>query len=201
MTRLIAGARKDKDLQELDAIENVQAVRLDVTRADEIAAAVATITQGGRGLYALVNNAGVAIRGPLVDTREEDFHYVMDVNVYDDTLAAEMAPLGVRVSLVEPGNYRSEISRTAALCAGADASKADRSQYTEPHDVAAAVLHPLTAANPRPRYIMVPVQAEAELTIRKAIEELVQLNAAQPFSYDRRQLVEMLDAALGAAPR
>jgi NAD(P)-dependent dehydrogenase (short-subunit alcohol dehydrogenase family) len=244
-----AGARKDKDLQELDAIENVQGVRLDVTRPEEIAAAVATITQGGRGLYALVNNAGVAIRGPLVDTREEDFHYVMDVNVYGpyrvtrafsplivaakgrivtissiagilsapglgaysmskhaieafgDTLAAEMAPLGVRVSLVEPGNYRSEISRTAALRAGVDASKADRSQYPEPHDVAAAVLHSLTDANPRPRYMVVPVQAEAELTIRKAIEELVQLNAVQPFSYDRRQLVEMLDAALGAVPR
>jgi NAD(P)-dependent dehydrogenase (short-subunit alcohol dehydrogenase family) len=241
---VFAGARKDADLAALDAIENVQAVRLDVTKPAEIAAAVETVTKSGRGLYGLVNNAGVAIRGPLAETREEDFHYVMDVNVYGpyrvtrafsplivaqkgrittissisgilsapglgvysmskhameafgDSLAAEMAPLGVRVSLVEPGNYRSEISRTAALRLGADAALGDRSQYPEPHDVAAAVLHSLADSDPKPRYLVVPVQAEAERTIRKLIEELVQLNAQQPFSYDRGQLVEMLDAAL-----
>ena len=33
--------------------------------------------------------------------------------------------------------------------------------------------------------------------IFKAIEELVQLNERQPFSYDRDELVKMLDAALG----
>jgi NADP-dependent 3-hydroxy acid dehydrogenase YdfG len=38
-----AGARKDKDMQELNAIENVQAVPLDVTKQDEIDAAVTTI--------------------------------------------------------------------------------------------------------------------------------------------------------------
>jgi NADP-dependent 3-hydroxy acid dehydrogenase YdfG len=69
-----AGARKDKDLAELDAIENVQSVRLDVTSAADIAAAVETITKAGRGLYGIVNNAGVAIRAPLVETKEEDFH-------------------------------------------------------------------------------------------------------------------------------
>jgi NAD(P)-dependent dehydrogenase (short-subunit alcohol dehydrogenase family) len=239
-----AGARKDKDLAELDAIENVQAVRLDVTSAAEIAAAVETITKAGRGLYGLVNNAGVAIRGPLVETREEDFHYVMDVNVYGpyrvtrafspliiaeqgrittissisgilsapglgvysmskhameafgDALAGEMAPLGVHASLVEPGNYRSEIGKTAAARMGVSTPLADRSQYPEPDDVAAAVLHSLSDSKPKRRYMVVPVQAEAERTIQKAIEELVQLNQDQPFSYDRKALVEMLDAAL-----
>jgi len=42
-----AGARKDKDMQELNAIENVQAVRLDVTKQDEIDAAVQTISDAG----------------------------------------------------------------------------------------------------------------------------------------------------------
>jgi NAD(P)-dependent dehydrogenase (short-subunit alcohol dehydrogenase family) len=239
-----AGARKDKDLAELDAIENVKAVRLDVTSPAEIAAAVETITKAGRGLYGLVNNAGVAIRGPLVETTEEDFHYVMNVNVYGpyrvtrafspliiadqgrittissisgilsvpglgvysmskhameafgDALAGEMAPLGVRVSLIEPGNYRSEISRTAAQRMGVSSPLADRSEYPEPDDVAAAVLHSLADANPKQRYMVVPVQAEAERTIQKAIEELVQLNQKQPFSYDRKALIEMLDAAL-----
>src|ERR1700694_1040932 len=52
-----AGARKEEDLKALGAIKNVQALRLDVTKPDDITAAVTTIEQGGRGLYGLVNNA------------------------------------------------------------------------------------------------------------------------------------------------
>src|SRR5215467_13357143 len=58
-----AGARKEKDLAELNAIKNVQAVKLDVTSKEDIAAAVATVEKGGRGLYAVINNAGVAVLG------------------------------------------------------------------------------------------------------------------------------------------
>ena len=77
-----AGGRKKADLERLDAMPNVQAVRLDVTVQADIDAAVETITKEGRGLYGLVNNAGVAIIGPLLETSEEDFHFQMDVNVY-----------------------------------------------------------------------------------------------------------------------
>src|SRR5688572_4708369 len=56
-----ACARKDADMKELDAIENVQAIRLDVTKQDEIDAAVKTVRDAGRGLYGLVNNAGVGV--------------------------------------------------------------------------------------------------------------------------------------------
>ena len=61
-----AGARKEKDLQELDAIENIQSIRLDVTIQEEIDAAVETVTKAGRGLYGVVNNAGVAVVGPMI---------------------------------------------------------------------------------------------------------------------------------------
>jgi NAD(P)-dependent dehydrogenase (short-subunit alcohol dehydrogenase family) len=239
-----AGARKDTDLAELDAIENVQAVRLDVTKPDEIAAAVKTITEANRGLHALVNNAGVAVSGPMMQSKDDDFHYVMDVNVYGpyrvtkafapliiqskgrittissisgilsgptlgiysmskhameafgDSLAGEMAPLGVQVSLIEPGNFNSEISATAAARMGVGSPGADRSKYPEPDAVAAAVQHALFDPNPKRRYMVVPVQTEAEWTIRKAIEELVQLNQGHAHSYDREALVEMLDAEL-----
>jgi NAD(P)-dependent dehydrogenase (short-subunit alcohol dehydrogenase family) len=77
-----AGARKDADLAELDAIENIQAVRLDVTQQDQIDAVVKTIREAGRGLYGLVNNAGEAVVAPLMDIEEEDFHYQMDANIY-----------------------------------------------------------------------------------------------------------------------
>ena len=138
-----AGARKEEDLRELDAIENVDSVRLDVTSRADIAA------------------------------------------------AAEMAPLEVKVSLVEPGNYRSEIGRNAEQRLGVTTPLADRSKYPEPDAVAAAVLHSLSDATPRRRYLVVPIQA------------LVQLNEGQSFSYDRKALVEMLDAELAQpqAPR
>ena len=63
-----AGARKDKDLAELDAIENITAVRLDVTRQDQVDAVAALITKKGTGLYGLVNNEGVGCGGEVLDT-------------------------------------------------------------------------------------------------------------------------------------
>jgi NAD(P)-dependent dehydrogenase (short-subunit alcohol dehydrogenase family) len=57
-------------------------VRLDVTKAENIANAVTTITQAGRGLYGLVNNAGVAIIGALADMKLEKFDLLMAVILY-----------------------------------------------------------------------------------------------------------------------
>ncbi|MDJ0760871.1 MAG: SDR family oxidoreductase [Woeseiaceae bacterium] len=76
-----ATARKQADLDELNAIDNIQAIRLDVTIQSEIDAAVETVRKGGRGLYGLVNNAGVAVLGPLAEIPESDVDFVMDVNV------------------------------------------------------------------------------------------------------------------------
>ncbi len=90
-----AGARKQRDLDALNQIENIQAIRLDVTRPDEIAAAVQTIRDGGRGLYGLVNNAGVAgAGGPQTEIDIEDAKWVFDVNVFGvQRVTAAFAPL------------------------------------------------------------------------------------------------------------
>ena len=262
-----AGARKAEDLRELNAIDNVQSIRLDVTIQEEIDAAVETVTQAGRGLYGVVNNAGVAVAGPLIETEEEDLHFQLNVNVYGpyritkafspliieaqgriinissisgilsgafigaysmskhaveaftDALATEMAMLGVGVSVVEPGNYNSRIIETLRrrmdendqTFAGSryeeqlqgllGALTGDRSQYKEPDEVAEAVVHALFDENPKRRYMVVPNEREAEITIRKAIEELVQLNEGHQFTYDRASLIAMLDEALAATRR
>src|SRR6266481_1955356 len=47
-----------------------------------VIASVDTVTRAGRGLYALVNNAGVGLGGPLIEMKEEDFHFLMNVNLY-----------------------------------------------------------------------------------------------------------------------
>ena len=72
--RLAAGER---DLEELDAIDNIMAVRLDVTSQDDVDAAVALIAKEGRGLWGLVNNAGVATSGAVADMEDSDLDFVL----------------------------------------------------------------------------------------------------------------------------
>jgi NAD(P)-dependent dehydrogenase (short-subunit alcohol dehydrogenase family) len=242
-----AGARKQADLDALGAIKNVRAVKLDVTKQEDIDAAVATITKEGRGLYALVNNAGIATLGSTADTTMEEFDLLMDVNVYGpyrmakaftplitaskgritnigsisgvlaskdlsayamskhaieaftDSLALQLAPLGVTVNVVEPGNYDSDIGKSATKRSGKENRFTDRSKYKKPDEVAAAVELALFEAAPKRRYMVVPEQREAEITIRKQIEQLVQLNEGQPYTYDRDALIRMLDEALATA--
>ena len=262
-----AGARKDTDLAELDAIDNVTAVRLDVMKQDQIDAVVETIKEKGTGLYALVNNAGVGGGGTVVDTPVEDQTFIYDVNVegvyrttqafaplvmeskgrivttgsiagtlsafpgfsaysgskhwieaFTDSFATEMEPHGVVVSVVEPGNYKSNIRRSSvtrrlekAKAAGGDVteemkkayeSTAERElSYKEPDEVSEAFMHALFDNSPLRRYMVVPNAEEQEWTIRTKVSELVQLNTWGPYSYSRDQLIEMLDDALaGDAP-
>ncbi|MEM6574487.1 MAG: SDR family NAD(P)-dependent oxidoreductase [Pseudomonadota bacterium] len=260
-----AGARKKKDLAELDAIDNITAVRLDVTSQEEVDAAVALISSSGSGLWGLVNNAGVGGGGGVVDTPIEDQNFVFDVNVkgvyrttqafaplvmaskgrivttgsiagtiswgggsayagskhameaYTDALAEEMAPHGVSVSVIEPGNYKSNIRRSSVnrmiaqrQSAGGEISDEMKAQleqtterelsYKEPDDVSKAFLHALFDDAPLRRYMVVPNQEEQGWTIGAKINELVQLNSWGPYSYSRDELVKMLDEALGAAP-
>jgi len=137
------------------------------------------------------------------------------MDAFVDSLAAEMAPADVQVSLIEPGSYKSRIRRTTAAriaanieAAGGEVTDEMQERMTqsaerevaldEPDAVSDAAMHALFAETPRRRYLVVPNQAQAETTIRKAVEELVQLNGGHAFSYDRDQLVEMLDQALAS---
>jgi NAD(P)-dependent dehydrogenase (short-subunit alcohol dehydrogenase family) len=138
------------------------------------------------------------------------------VEAYTDSLAGEMEKFGVQVSVVEPGNYNSAIidttrrrmERRGQSPAGSLFEEelqqmmdrpSDRSRFKEPDEVAAAFLHALFDDNPKRRYMVVPNQREAEITIKKAIEELVQLNEGQEYTYDRETLIEMLDEALSVS--
>jgi NAD(P)-dependent dehydrogenase (short-subunit alcohol dehydrogenase family) len=136
------------------------------------------------------------------------------IEAYGDGLAAELGRFGVRVSLIEPGNYGSEIG--ANMFARWDSTVVKGSRFESqiratvnsmrgfdknppPDDVADAALDALTNANPKMRYLVVPNQQQAALTIRKMMETVVQLNEGQKFSYDRDALVKMLDEALTRA--
>lgn len=59
----------------------------------------------------------------------------------------------------------------------------------------------LSDPSPKRRYMVVPNQREAEITIRQAIPELVQLNERHAYSYGGASLIAMLDEALEASGR
>ena len=257
-----AGARKDEDLAELGAIENITAVRLDVTRQDQVDAAVAMIKEKGTGLYALVNNAGVGGGGEVLETPVEDQSFVYAVNVegvyrttkafaplvieskgrivttgsiagtlaafpgfsayagskhwieaFTDSFAEEMKPVGVTVSVVEPGNYKSNIRRSSVarrmekvkstggevsdeMKQAYDATAERELSYKEPDEVTEAFMHALFDEKPLRRYMVVPNAEEQSWTIRTKVNELVQLNQWGPHSYSREELIKLLDEAL-----
>lgn len=256
-----AGARKQEDIDELNAIENVMAVRLDVNKQDEIDAAVELIQSEGRGLYGLVNNAGVGVIGPLIELDEDDMQFQMNVNLFGpyrvtrafapliieskgritttgsisgilsgplfgayamskhaveaftDALAVEMRKFDVKVSVIEPGNYRSDIYDSLVRRMEARGRTGEGSLYEEeikrflaasenrgedkaPDEVSAALIRALFDENPKRRYMVVPNERQAEITIRQAMRELVQLNEDHQYSYSRDELVDMLDELL-----
>jgi len=256
-----AGARKDQDMAELNAIDNITAVKLDVTKQDEIDAVVALIRKKGSGLYGLVNNAGIGGGGPVMETPIESQTIVYKINVegvyrvtkafgpliveskgriattgsiagtvtnsrlnaysgskhwieaFTDGLADEMKPLGVSVSVIEPGNYQSHIRRSTMIrafakveAAGGEVTKEMQESYDKtaayevslkkPNDVSAAYMHALFDSKPLRRYVVTPNQQEQAYTIETKVRQLVQLNQWGPHTYSRDQLVEMLDKVM-----
>jgi NAD(P)-dependent dehydrogenase (short-subunit alcohol dehydrogenase family) len=77
---VIAGVRKESDFAALERLPKVKPIRLDVTRSEDVTRAAEMIRDSGEGLYGLVNNAGIASMGPLVETSLDDLHRVFAVN-------------------------------------------------------------------------------------------------------------------------
>ena len=256
-----AGARKPADLERLNAMENVESVRLDVTVQADIDAAVKFVADKGRGLHGLVNNAGVAVLGPLSEVHEDELKWEFDINVfgpyrvtqafapllieskgrittigsisgilsgkmfgqysmskhaieaYTDSLATEMADFDVQVSVVEPGNYESQIGKSVMRRLESRGYWSEDTRFPEdrerfmgfmndetpekdPLEVAEAVMHAMFDDNPKRRYLVVPNEQQANVTIRQIIREMVQMNEGQPYTYDRDELIAMLDEEL-----
>lgn len=162
---VFAGVRKLEDGDSLHAEQpTIRPILLDVTHAEQIAAAVETVRAfvGDRGLDALINNAGVAVASPLEFLPIEDFRKQIEVNLtaqlavtqallpslrtargriinvtsiggriagkmlgayhaskfafeaLTDTLRLELAPWGIEVVAIEPGEIATPIWETGA---------------------------------------------------------------------------------------
>lgn len=262
-----AGARKQGDIEALNSIENVKAVRLDVTIQEDIDAAVDLIDSEGRGLWGIVNNAGVNLIAPLIEADESELEFVFDVNVFgvfrvtkafapmiidsggrivnissisgvlsgglngygmyamskhaieafNDQLAWELGPLGVFVSAIEPGNFATQIGESRCKQMLETQGEKEYRYFAEdmqrylgncrerldsdeppsapkPVPVAEAIEHALFAESPKEHYLVVSDPFEAQITIGKAFEELLQLNHDNPYSYSREDLIKMMDS-------
>uniref|UniRef100_A0A7M4EBN7 17-beta-hydroxysteroid dehydrogenase type 6-like n=1 Tax=Crocodylus porosus TaxID=8502 RepID=A0A7M4EBN7_CROPO len=205
----------------------LQTAILDVTRSDSIAAATAWVKGqvGDRGLWGLVNNAGIGVpTAPNEWLSKADFVKVLDVNLiglievtlsllplvrrargrvvnvasvmgrltvfgggycptkygveaFSDSLRRELRDFGVKVSIIEPGGFRTQILDLQLVrksleqvwsCASANVKEAYGQQYFESyfekfkellstispnlHLVTDAMEHALTAQHPRTRY-------------------------------------------------
>jgi len=217
-----------RDLSRRDALDaaaarrnvQLQVLQLDVTDQASIQAAVTTVMEQSRGIYGLVNNAGIHISGYFEDLSEEEIRQVFEVNLFGtmavtravlphmravrrgriviitsvggrigslavsaycatkfaqegfgESLAQEVVPFGIYVSLVEPAIIKTEgwgINRAVARQALDPESpyyawfrESERladwlveTSPTKPGDVATAVYRALTARRPRLRYMV-----------------------------------------------
>ncbi len=256
---VFAGARKSADIQRLSRLPGVTALKLDVTDAREVEGAVETIRKSGRGLYGLVNNAGVAGIGPLIETPVQEMNRVLAVNLigvhrmvhasspmivhsrgrivnistigglgtmtwfgpygtskhalegYSDILREEMALLGVHVSVIEPGPFRSKIGssyldpvrrandslvREGAFRKGVEGAYAfvealNGDTYPEPLPVAEAVSDALFSPTPKTRYLVTSRDWTTRI-LNRLLDNVRIINAGSSNPLTKHELEESL---------
>jgi NAD(P)-dependent dehydrogenase (short-subunit alcohol dehydrogenase family) len=229
-----------RDLGQADAVHaaarersvGLRVLPLDVTDGESVQRAVQTIVSETGGVYGVINNAGIGLRGYFEDLSEEEIRQVFDANVlgvmrvtkavlpsmrearrgrillissvggrigslgvsaycatkfavegFGESLFQELAPLGIRVVLIEPGIVKTERWTTnRGLARGASSPESPYYQWfrqleresdqlvrasgATPADVAATVHTALTAERPRLRY-MVGRKAKLAVSLRR----------------------------------
>lgn len=157
---VFAGVRKDVDGQALKqkASPRLIPILLDVTDAESITSAVETVTNavGDGGILGLVNNAGIAVPGPLELLPIADFRHQIEVNVTGQ-LAVTQGFLGLlRQSQGRIINMGSISGRSAAPFLGAyNASKFALEGLTDvmrmelrPWGISVSIIEPGAIATP-----------------------------------------------------
>jgi NAD(P)-dependent dehydrogenase (short-subunit alcohol dehydrogenase family) len=228
--RVVVTARNVDSVRDLvaRAPERVLSLRLDVTRPDEIRAAVAAATARFGDVDVLVNNAGFSMVGAVEETSDDELRAAMDTMFFgavtltrallprmrerksgtivqitsvggiitapgfgpycaakhaleglSESLAAEVAPFGLRVLIVEPGAFRTRLFGAAframppidayAPSVGptrAYASRSDGAQEGDPAKAARAIVDAVAAGAPTLR---LPLGADAVTNIRRKL--------------------------------
>jgi NAD(P)-dependent dehydrogenase (short-subunit alcohol dehydrogenase family) len=229
-----------RDLRQADELKalardrnlKLRVLPLDVTDPDSIRDAVQTIVAESGGIYGVINNAGIGLRGYFEDLGDDEIRKLFDANVFGvmavtkavlpymrearrgriilissvggkigslgvtaycstkfaiegfgESLFQELAPLGVRVVLIEPGIIKTErwtsnrgLAKNALnpqspyhawfRQAEKESDQLVQASVATPEDVAAVVHKALTADRPRLRY-MVGRKAKLAVALRR----------------------------------
>ncbi len=183
--QVFAGVRRQEDAESLRAAGSARLapLTLDITDGEQIAAAAARIeAEADGGLDGLVNNAGVAIPGPLETLSIGAYHAAkFGIEAVGDIFRQELRPWGISVSIVEPGSIDTPIWERGERTADEIATPEREALYGEVVDryrkvirdtaergiaaekVAKVIEHALSADRPRSRYL---VGLEAKLVAR-----------------------------------
>jgi NAD(P)-dependent dehydrogenase (short-subunit alcohol dehydrogenase family) len=176
--QVFAGVRRDEDAERLRSeIPGVVPVRLDVTDAEAIAAAVREVGEavGGHGLQGLVNNAGIAVPAPVEFVPIEDFRRQLDVNLVGQVAVTQAFLALLRTGRGRIVNIGSIGGRVALpLVSGYIASKFALEGLTDslrrelrPWGIEVSILEPGTIATP----IWEKGTAEGDALIERMPEE------------------------------
>jgi NAD(P)-dependent dehydrogenase (short-subunit alcohol dehydrogenase family) len=131
------------------------------------------------------------------------------LEAFNDALAQEMAPYGVKVVAIEPGNYDTEVGKTAKARMIATGQSYEGLPYKKvldgtlnrlvepegkegPERVARTMALALGTPDPAPRYLVVSNERDASITLSLALQKAAELNASQAFRHDEAQLQAML---------
>ncbi len=206
---------------------NLQCMEMDVTNSVSIRKVVVAISAGHEAIDVLVNNAGMAIPGPIEALAEQDCRQAMDTNFWGalrmsravlpymrarrsgvivmlsslsaliglpcdgmyaaskaaleiaaESLRAEVQPFGIKVCVVQPGNFKSRLAEKAVerahdasdsvygplLKRHIDSIRSGVPNADDPQLIAATIVAIAHTKNPGFRY---PVGSQAQSVIAK----------------------------------
>jgi NAD(P)-dependent dehydrogenase (short-subunit alcohol dehydrogenase family) len=213
-----ATARKESDMVTLGQIENVDPIRIDVTKPASVEKAAEIVKKRGKGLYGLVNNAGIGDLWPLGELDDEDLRRIFEVNVFGvHRVTRAMLPflMEARGRIVNIGSIGGlmSFSMRGAYCMtkfSIEAYSEALHQELERHGVRVSVIEPTyyrTSANASATKLVRDRAASAKPTMMKAeVDELLKSLPGITENWQKRDTPEkvakvVLEALTSESPR
>ena len=214
--QVIATDIDEEALQVFGDDDRIKTIKMDVTRKEDVKKASSIVAANNKGLYGLVNGAGVIRLGPVIEAPEEDMILQFNVNTFgmyqvtkefyplikesqgrivnissaagrfvspfygfysmskmaveafSDALRRELKPLGIKVSIIQPGLVRTTFWDKAYVGSSYENSifkiRLDKfikmsvtdsmAKAVPPEKIAKAIYHALTSSRPKSHYFI-----------------------------------------------